>query len=174
MAALPNPVPGPRPVPAHDRPKPAKPDARPMRAALGLGGIAAMSAIAAGIVSPPRPEAIVLAAPTLVAPGATDQQAAIPTADPAAAVAGGDPTASATRQIIYVQLQPGQTAPPGATVISASAGPSVAIQLNGGGAKPASGGGQVAATAKPAPPAPPKSAPTPIIIKTTQSGKVVP
>ena len=153
--------PPPRPDPGHDRPRPAKPDPRPMRAALGLGGIAALSAIAAGIVSPPRPDAVLLAAPPQQL-GAVDGQGA---ADSPTGSAPDQPAAPATPQIRYIQLQPGQTAPPGAIVLPASPQATVAIQLNPGGvtARPAP-----AATARPAP------KPTPIIIKTTQSGRVVP
>ena len=81
-----------------------------MRAALGLGGIAALSAIAATIVSPPRPETVVLAAPQAQ------------TTDPATIDAPTDPPTDAaleTPTVLYVQLQPGETAPPGATVIPA-------------------------------------------------------
>jgi hypothetical protein len=80
----------------------AKPDPWPMRFALGLGGVAAVSALATAIVMPPKPpeQEIAQADPTdTAAPTATDP--------------GPTPT---TR---YIQLKPGETAPPGATVIPA-------------------------------------------------------
>jgi hypothetical protein len=115
-----------------------------MRIALGAGGIAAFSALAAAIVLPPGP-AVLPATPYVQQPAA-----------------GGPSTVVATQApILYVQLQPGQTAPPGARVISSS---------------PAS-----AAAAAAAPVAAPAAArvvapvaPKPIIVKTTQSGTVIP
>jgi anti-sigma factor RsiW len=117
------------PRPQEPRPKPAKPDPRPMRAALAAAGLAAFSAVAAGIVMPPQ-----IASTTVVPPADAAQ------AQPADAA----PIAT------YVQLLPGQTPPPGATVIPF-----------GG----STGGNATAAPVKPKP--------TPIIIKTTQSGKTV-
>ena len=141
-----------------------------MRAALGLGGIAAFSAIAAGIVSPPRPEAVVLPVP---AAQAADLSTVAATDAPT-----DQPSAAPTQAIRYVQLLPGQTAPPGATVIPAAAATPV-IKLPG--PKAASGGGTSGGTsggggavATPKPTAKPVPKPTPIIIKTTQSGKPVP
>ena len=109
----------------------SKPAARPMRIALGAAGLAAFSAIVSAIVLPPRP--------VVQAPALYGQQAA-----------PGGPGSVTTVQapIQYVQLQPGQTAPPGATVVDSSARP--------------------AAAAVPAP------ALKPVIIRTTQSGKVIP
>jgi hypothetical protein len=163
----------PRPA-GHDRAKPARPDARPMRAALGAGGLAALSALAAAIVAPPQPDAVILPAPTIVLPDQNADQAAAAT--PAPATPGA--AATAERQIQYVQLQPGQVAPPGATVIPATAPTpvTVVVRVPGGGGGTSGGGtsgggtsgGGTSATPKPAP------KPTPIIIKTTQSGKVVP
>lgn len=111
----------------------AKPDARPMRVALGAGGVAAFSALVAAIVMPAKPAVVV--------PAADPQQAA-----PAA---NGTPI-TAQRPIQYIQLQPGQTAPPGATVIDPAAPKPTTVVIT-----------------VPAP------AQKPIIIKTTQSGKVV-
>jgi hypothetical protein len=144
-----------RPTPIH-APK-AKPDPGPMRLALGAGGIAALSALATAIVLPPR------IAP-VVAPVAPQQ-----TADPQQQQAVA-PQASATpiqvvRPIQYVQLLPGQTAPPGATVIDPSAPTPITMVVNIA-APPAQAGAQ--------PPAQKAPAPAPIIIKTTQSGKPVP
>jgi len=122
--------------------------------ALGAGGIAAFSALAAAIVLPPQPaqpaQVVVI---TQSQPQATDPG---PSATPLQVV----------RPIQYVQLLPGQTAPPGATVIGASAPTPVTMVVT-----------VPAPAPKAAPPAPPKvkvAAPTPIIIKTTQSGKVIP
>ena len=111
----------------------AKPDARPMRAILGAGGLAAFSAIVAAIVLPPRP-------------------AVIPGADNAAGPVDGPSAAAVTvnQPIQYIQLQPGQTAPPGAKVIDAAAPQPVTVVTT------------VAAPAQKA-----------RIVKTTQSGKVV-
>lgn len=112
----------------------AKPDARPMRIALGAGGLAAFSALLSAIVMPARPP--------VVAPAADTQQAA--------PVATGTPI-SMQRPVQYIQLQPGQTAPPGAVVVDPSGPLPTAIVIT-----------------VPAP------AQKPIVVKTTQSGKVVP
>ena len=64
-----------------------------------------------------------------------------------------NPTAAQVqRPIQYVQLSPGQTAPPGATVIAASAPTPITLTVT-----------------VPAP-----AAQTPVVIKTTASGKVIP
>ena len=118
----------------------SKPDARPMRLALGAGGIAVMSALATAIVLPPRPAPVTAAGP--------QQQAVDPLATPA--------SVQAQRQIQYVQLSPGQTAPPGATVIEANAPTPMTVV--------------VTITAPPQT----TTAQKPIIIKTSQSGKVKP
>jgi len=149
----------------------AKPDPRPMRVALAFGGIAALSALSAVIVLPPRP--------VTSAPVAADQPAS------ASSAAGGQGATSAVPSpatpqnsptILYIQLAPGQTAPPGATVIDATAAPKVGGVVSG----PAPVAKQPATVqaaptrAAAIPVAPPKPAPTPIVIKTTQSGKVIP
>jgi hypothetical protein len=133
-----------------------------MRAALGIGGLAAMSALAAAIVAPPRPDSVVMAAPPAVDPNGQVPQGQA-TANPPATAS----PIQVQRQIQYVQLLPGQTPPPGATVIPATAPTpiTVVVTVPGGGGK--SGGGGTAVS-KPA------ANPTPIIIKTTQSGKVIP
>ena len=161
------------PAPIH-APK-AKPDPKPMRVALGFGGIAALSALAAAIVLPPRP--------VTSAPVAVDQPASTSgdTGGQAAASSAPSPaTSQIPRPIVYVQLAPGQTAPPGATVIDATAAPRtggvvsvpapVAKQPATVQVAPVQAPVQVA----PVQVAPPKPAPTPIVIKTTQSGKVAP
>ena len=92
----PAPVAAPRPdVPR--RPA-SRPDARPMRAILGFTGIAAASAIATAIIQPPT--------------GATGITTTI-TQDVA-----GQSAAPVRHVTQYVQLKPGQTAPPNATVKS--------------------------------------------------------
>jgi hypothetical protein len=104
-----------------------------MRLALGVGGIAALSALASAIVLPPK--------------SATVAQIS--------GQAGNGQTSPVSTQVQlpvrYVQLAPGQTAPPGARVISASAPTPVTVVV----------------TVPAAPQAP-------VIIKTTQSGKVIP
>lgn len=129
---------GPRPI---DRFAPAagtrstapkgRPNATPMRVALGTGFLAALSAIVGTIVAPPGPP-VAAADPNLAAAGA-------------AATPG-----SVIRPIVYVQLKPGETAPPGATVIDPAAPTPMTVVTT------------ITAPVKP------------VIIKTTQSGKVVP
>jgi hypothetical protein len=111
----------------------AKPDAWPMRFALGASGLAALSALVSAIVLPPRP--------AVVQPAVAGQVNS--------SAAG---TAAPVQQAVqYVQLQPGQTAPPGARVIDPAAPQPVTI-----------------VTTVPAP------VQKPVTIKTTQSGKVIP
>ncbi len=110
----------------------ARPSATTMRLALGGGGLAILSAVASAIVSPPQP--------AVLAPAEGAQ---------------GDPQVTGTpitvqRPVQYVQLMPGETAPPGATVIDPAAPTPITV-----------------ITVVPAP------AQKPIIIKTNQSGKVV-
>ena len=140
----------------------ARPDARPMRMALGAGGLAAMSALATAIVMPPGPAAAIQPA----------QQAQGPSIDGQAPSTADGQASPAERPIHYVQLAPGQTAPPGARVVDASASAAGTVVVG----IPAPGGpaAQQPAPQQPAPRAAtpkPKPAPTPIIIKTTQSGK---
>lgn len=154
----------------------AKPDPRPMRVALGFGGLAALSALSAAIVLPPR---VVTTTPVAV-----DQPALTASDIAGQATTSAAPlpaTSQSPRPILYVQLAPGQTAPPGATVIDATAAPRVGGIVTGPApvAKPAGAAQPAPAQPAPAQPAPvqvapPKPAPTPIVIKTTQSGKVVP
>jgi hypothetical protein len=145
-----------RQLPAAHAPK-SKPDPRPMRLALGAGGVAALSALAAAIVLPPQYQAAV-----------QQQQPADPNQQ-AAGQLSTDPSPT-PRPVLYIQLAPGQTAPPGATVIDASGVPGAGT--GGGtttGKQPVVTQGQKAVpTAKPTP----KKTPAPI--KTTQSGKVKP
>ncbi len=168
-------------VPAAGHAPKAKPDARPMRLALGAGGLAALSALATAIVLPPR---TVTQTSVVVLQQATDT--ASPADTPTGTPLGSD------RPVRYVQLLPGQTAPPGASVIPAPTPTpgTVVVNVPPPGQKqtvknppaqnpPAQNPPAQQATpapapvqATPAPPPPPK--PTPIIVKTTQSGKVVP
>ena len=92
-----------RPVPASHAPK-SKPDARPMRMALGAGGIAAISALTAAIVMPPH----------AVTSSPVQQQAVV---QPYASAAPAS-TMQVVRPVKYVQLAPGETPPPGAQVIT--------------------------------------------------------
>jgi len=81
-------------------PKP-RPDPRPMRLALGMAGLAALSAMTTAILAPP--------APTVAEGTATTTADA---ADPL------PPASVHVRHVTrYVQLQPGQTAPPSSTVL---------------------------------------------------------
>ncbi len=116
----------------------ARPDPRPMRFALGAAGLAALSALAAAIVLPPNASLV----------GQTNPQSA--QAQQAAPGGGG---VAVPQPIQYVQLQPGQTAPPGARVIDPAAPQPTTIVT------------KIAA---------PAQAQAPVIIKTTQSGKVIP
>jgi hypothetical protein len=113
---------------AHGAPR-NKPDARPMRIALGTGFLAIMSAILSAIVAPPQP---VVGEPVA---------GAMPAATPDAEV----------RQIVYVQLKPGETAPPGARVIDAAAPTPITVVT-----------------------VLPGAVQKPVVVKTTQSGKKVP
>ena len=79
----------------------AKPDARPLRIAYGMGGVAAASALATAMLGP----AAGAAAP------ATSQVITVP--------ADASPLVRHVTQ--YVQLKPGQTAPPQANVQQAPA-----------------------------------------------------
>jgi hypothetical protein len=88
------------PKPAAHAPR-STPDPWPMRFALGLGGVAALSALATAIVMPPSPPE-----PDIAAVDPTDAPTAADTAGP-------------TPTVRYIQLRPGETAPPGATVIPA-------------------------------------------------------
>lgn len=136
--------PGARPaVGAGAHPAKAKPDARPMRVAFFAGGLAAVSALLAAIVIPAKPAVV-----TTVT-GVQQQQQTTP-------LTTGTPI-SVQQPIQYIQLLPGQTAPPGAIVVDPS-GPrptSVVISV-------------------PAPAQKGAAAQKPIIIRTTQSGKVIP
>ena len=106
----------------------SKPDPRPMRVALGFGGLAVFSAIIAAIVVPD-------AAP----------------AEPVRAAIQPEPSATTVqRPIRYVQLAPGESPPPGATVIDGAAPQPTTI-----------------VTTVPAPTR------KPVIVRTTQSGTVI-
>jgi hypothetical protein len=122
-------------------PAKAKPDPRPMRIAFFAGGLAAVSALLTAIVIPAKP--------AVVTTVTNVQQQTVP-------LTTGTPI-SVQQPIQYIQLLPGQTAPPGAIVVDPS-GPrptSVVISV-------------------PAPAQKGAAAQKPIIIRTTQSGKVIP
>jgi hypothetical protein len=103
-----------------------------MRIILGASGLAAMSALVTAIAVPPQPQVLA------VDPAVSDSTGPAPTA------------LQVQRPVLYVQLSPGETAPPGAKVIDAEAPQPITI-----------------VTTIPAP------AQKPRVIKTTQSGKVV-
>lgn len=127
--------------------RPAKPDARPMRFVYGAGAVAAMSVMAVGLVQPDFA-------------ATADQPASNGAAPTDSSIANGQPAADAqVRHVVrYIQLQPGQAAPLGATVIAANApAPRVVVTHS----QP---NNQPAAQAAPAP----RPAPRPA---TRQSGK---
>jgi hypothetical protein len=103
--------PRPRPTPAataRPRPEPRpRPDPNPMRLMAGFVGLASISAIATGLL------------PSVV-PSTTASAGGVSGADSGAATivadAGPLPVKHVTR---YVQLEPGQTAPPQAPVVAA-------------------------------------------------------
>ncbi len=97
-------TPAARPVSAA-RPAPVarqRPDARPLRIAFGMGALAAASALVTALASPPMAS---------VAPVLADTTITLPPA----------PTPVVRHVIQYVQLKPGQTAPPRAVVKQAPA-----------------------------------------------------
>ena len=95
--------------PARSDARPSKPDARPMRFVYGAGAVAAMSVMAVGLV---QPDFAATADQPAASDGATVDQNAVAQA----------PADVAVRHVTqYIHLQPGQTAPPGATVIAANA-----------------------------------------------------
>jgi hypothetical protein len=104
-APRPDALAGPGPGKAAPRPAKKRPDPRPMRVVFGVSGIAAAAAMATAIVR---------------APGGPPTLPVI-----AEATARAAPAASGVIEIQhvtkYVQLQPGQTAPPGATVVEKAA-----------------------------------------------------
>ena len=115
------------------RPAAARPDPTRLRFALGAGGLATLSALVTAIVTP---------AP--VAPAA-------PTGTGTTTIAGTSATIAAPRPVRYVQLAPGQSPPPGATVIDAKAPKPITI-----------------VTRVPAP------GPQTVVVRTNQSGKPLP
>jgi hypothetical protein len=106
----------------------ARPDPTRLRLSLGAGGIAALSALITAIAVPSSPAVAPPASPP-AAPTMVTQQ----------------------RPIVYIQLTPGQSPPPGATVIDAKAPKPITI-----------------VTRVPAP------AQRTVVVRTTQSGKVIP
>ena len=112
------------------RPAKARPDPTAMRVAVGVGGLATVSGLVTAI---------------FVAPAAAPVTEAVSTAS------ASPTTVTQQRPVTYVQLKPGQTAPPGANVIDAKAPKPITIVT------------RVAAPAQKT-----------IVVHTTQSGKVVP
>ena len=104
------PVPESRPAPTEAAPvhaaRPApvarvKPDPRPLRIAFGMAGLAATTALLTALASPP---------PAGAAAGSATDIAQTTVTLPA------EPAQPVKHVIQYVQLKPGQTAPPNATV----------------------------------------------------------
>jgi hypothetical protein len=124
-------APTPRPETA-SRPVPRRPDPTRLRFGLTAAGLAALSALITTIATP-----VSMGAPA---------PAAVPASVPASAT-----TVVQRRPIQYVQLAPGQSAPPGAKVIDAQAPKPITV-----------------VTLVPAP------AQQPLMIRTTQSGRVIP
>lgn len=123
----------------------SKPDARPMRFVYGAGAVAAMSVMAVGLVQPD----FAATADQIVGSNSTP--------DPNA-VAQVPADVAVTHVTQYIHLQPGETAPPGATVIAPDAPtPRIVVTHN-------APTGQVAQPAA-------RPAPRPV---TRQSGKVRP
>ena len=112
------------------RPVKAKPDPTPMRMAVGIGGLATLSGLVTAIFVVP---------------------AAAPVTDAATIAPATPATVTQQRPVVYVQLQPGQTAPPGAKVIDAKAPKPITVVTH------------VAAPAQKT-----------VVVHTTQSGTVVP
>ena len=141
MARSARPAPGARSSPDARSARPdsrqSKPDARPMRFVYGAGAVAAMSVMAVGLVQPDF-------AATADQPAGSD-----PTADPNAVAQAPSTTVRHVTQ--YIQLKPGQTAPPGAKVIAANAPtPRVVVTHNA----PSGPAAQPAAQPAARPPAP--------------------
>ncbi|MFN8619405.1 MAG: hypothetical protein U0869_01500 [Chloroflexota bacterium] len=103
-APVPAPVGAAAPRPAAAQAPRQKPDPRPMRLGLAAGAIAALSVMAAGLVRFPSADPATIA---------DDTTAAAVDAPAVAAV-------QVEKRIRYVQLKPGQKAPPGARVIDAA------------------------------------------------------
>ena len=103
------------PAPEADRPiarVPAKrPDPRPMRIVYGAASVAALSALTVGLAhpAPPQAEEVYFDSTT----------SDVPTTAPEAIVT--TPPIEVTHVINYVHLKPGETPPPGATVVAPDA-----------------------------------------------------
>ena len=137
LAVSPRPALGPRPGvnSAAGSLKRAKPDPRPVRFALGMLGLGAVSAITGAVATSATPT------------GAANGQAS----SGVASLSNGPATIVSSAQVQYIQLAPGQVAPPGATVIDAAAPKPITV-----------------VTRVPAP------AQSVVTIRTTQSGTVLP
>jgi hypothetical protein len=133
--------------------RPGRPDPRPMRVVYGASAVAVAGVITAGLFQPVTTPAAAdsttdpLAAQSGIASGVADQVA------PA-------PDVVVTHVIKYIHLKPGQTAPPGATVITPDApAPRVVVTHNAPANQPA-----------PKPAARPAPKPTPPPVQTRTSG----
>ncbi len=159
------------------RPRPAKPDARPMRVVYGAGAVAAMSVMAVGLVQPDFAASADQPAESATDVAWLDPTAAPPGSSQRDAWPARQQADVRVRHVIrYVHLKPGQTAPPGATVIQPDApAPRVVVTRTQPQPPRSTTGNQPAPrTSAPQPPAPratrpPAPAPTPV--KTRQSGK---
>lgn len=187
-----------RPVPARSGGGPARrptnrPDPRPMRVVYGAGAVTAMSIMAVGLVQP-NWTSTADSGPTDDSFNPTDDPGAIAVLPDGTDPGQPDPTGTSAsgrggkvRHVIrYIYLKPGQTAPPGATVISASAPPPRVVgnhpsnpdptatpRPHSGGGNTGGGGGGVSTTPRPTqgPAATPRPTPRPTPKPTTrQSG----
>ena len=86
------PVPAPRKAPVAK----ARPDARPLRIAYGMGALAAATALVTALASPAPPSAASDTTTTVTMPA--------------------DPPQAVRHVVQYIQLKPGETAPPNASV----------------------------------------------------------
>lgn len=145
--------------------RPGKPDPRPMRVVYGAGAVAAVSVMTVGLVQPswgPQTSDLV----------AADQ--GVSYADPGSVGAAGDtarrqgvgaraasaPNVQVRHVIRYVHLKPGQTAPPGATVITPGA-PTPRLVAGRAPVPAPAANPQPHATARPPAPQPPTVRPQP-------------
>ena len=92
------------------RPPAKRPDARPMRVVYGAASVAALSALTVGLAHPSAP---------VEEEVAFDTTADVASAPPETTVTSAP--IEVTHVINYVHLQPGETPPPGATVIAPDA-----------------------------------------------------
>lgn len=150
--------------------KPNKPDARPMRVAYGAGAVAVASVMAVGLIQPDFTA-------TADQQASTDPNAADIEVGQGNAGNKSNDTSQADVQVNhvtkYIHLKPGQTAPPGATVIQANQ-PAQRTASNDSGSgvahnPPPQQNNNPAPAPKPPPPPPPPP-PKPPVVRTHQSG----